>query len=134
MCFYKDEYTDITFLKNDLYVIKSSYNVATDTTFISAVIDFPYKAGKVYKKNFLSRISVKFNSEITGSAFHAYSLESSKYRVEGNSIHRNYGVFRIPKGTKIYYDDDEIICFAIQYIGPLTDTNRILITAQENYI
>lgn len=134
MCFNKFTNTKIYHLKRDLYVAKKTLsNIIGNSFFISQHQNFTYDSNKIYKKSFVDKIKAFFNDEFEGEVFHTFPLQYSKTLL--NSNWTSIGIFRIPKGTKIYVNEGiDLACFAIEYIAPMTDSNKHLITDQEDYV
>jgi len=150
MCYDRNKGEKAIILDKDIYVLKEAlYGGATTKTFISSIHRFEYEAGKIYKKGWWKIILASWRRELTGEVFHSYAIPNSIWRVkdwksyttDASSPRENpdFGIFRIPKGTRIYSDGYEIdhkigyviASFAIEYIGPLSTSNSQLILDQD---
>lgn len=141
MCFTKNIETKRIRLQKDVFLLKTSLSIyCTEDKFTTEVRHYDYFKGVPVKKRWIDRVFTYFRTDITGEAYHFHSLRQSKMRIPYSLRGGGYstGIFKIPKGTIMYvrpnsmYDVD-VISFATEYIGEVTEGNKHLILDQENY-
>lgn len=130
MCFFKR--SGYTIADKDIYVLKDTQaSSVKEMSFQSLMQYFEYEVGIVYKKGSISKIKAFFSKNLESEVFHSYDMRYSDMIVKNRSHHYiNLGLFRIPKGTRIYTNFSEMASFAISYVGPLTKENDHFILDQ----
>ena len=133
MCFYKNN-SKAKIAERDIYVVKKTfaYFVNADDFVAYHQSEFTYKRGVVYKKGWFDEAIAWCSTYLSWEVFHTFNHKAEAFNYSPDSMGVNsmgvnlmpYGLFRIPKGTKYYENEDlcEYATFALEYVGPL-ETN-----------